>query len=116
MANIKGGVKNDILAGTASADRMQGLGGNDRLTALAETTCWKAARATTSWSADWDRTRLTAERRGVADAQAALLSNGEAIIFDGYPAPPASLAGAGLELHADSFAIPELGTRSMTGG
>lgn len=31
MANIKGGAKNDILNGTAFADRMQGLGGHDIL-------------------------------------------------------------------------------------
>ena len=34
MANIKGGNKNDILFGTAAADRIQGMGGNDRLSGL----------------------------------------------------------------------------------
>lgn len=31
MANIKGSLRNDVLNGTAGADRIQGLGGNDRL-------------------------------------------------------------------------------------
>ena len=48
-----------------------------------------------------------------ADSQAALLSNGTTILFDGYAAPPPSLLnGTNLTMVAAAFAIPELTTWS----
>lgn len=122
---IRGGAGNDLISGDEGTDVLTGGGGAD--TFVVDT--YYGTDRITDFEDGVDKLSLYGgltitgwEARdtngdGVADAQAALLSNGQALIFDGYTAAPSSLAGgAGLELHSEQFAIPELTDWSATSG
>ena len=112
---LSGDLGSDILTGGSGADRfvVDTYYGTDRITDFedgVDTLELYGGLTITGWEA------RDSDGDGIADAQAALLSNGEAIVFDGYSAAPPSLAGTGLQLHAEQFSIPELASWSMTGG
>lgn len=123
--DIRGGGGNDLISGDLDADILTGGGGadtfvmdayygTDRITDFedgVDTLALYGGLTIAGWEA------RDTDGDGVADAMAALLSNGEAVLFEGYAAAPQSLVDATqLALHAEQFAIPELGTWSMADG
>ena len=122
---INGGAGNDLLSGDLDADVLTGGSGadtfvldtyfgTDRITDFedgVDTLALYGGLTITGWE-----TRDT-NGDGTADAYAALLSNNQAVIFDGYTSAPANLvSGTGLALHTEQFAIPDLADWSAATG
>lgn len=124
--SILGGGGNDLISGDLGSDVLTGGSGadifvvdtyygSDRITDF-EDGSDKLALYGGLTIAGWEGRDTDGDE--VVDAQAARLSNGETILFDGYSAPPASLVGTapGLVLHSGPFAIPELSLWTQAGG
>jgi Ca2+-binding RTX toxin-like protein len=122
---IDGGAGNDVLSGDLESDVLTGGSGadtfvidtyygTDRITDFQDGVDTLALYGGLTING-WEGRDTNGD--GVSDAQAALLSNGQALIFDGYTAAPSSLAsGSGLALHAEQFAIPDLANWSADTG
>ena len=122
---IIGGAGNDLLCGDQGADVLTGGSGADIF--VIDGYC--GTDGITDFEDNLDRVALYGgltitgwEARdtngdGTADAAAALLSNGQAILFEGYASAPASLlSGDGLVRHSGHFAIPDLSGWSGSAG
>jgi Ca2+-binding RTX toxin-like protein len=122
---IDGGAGNDVISGDLDSDVLTGGSGadtfvidtyygTDRITDFedgVDTLALYGGLTITDWEA------RDSDGDGIADQAAALLSNGEAVLFDGYTAAPASLvSGVGLALHTAQFAIPDLADWSAASG
>lgn len=123
--DIRGGSGNDLISGDLGSDVLTGgdgadtfvvdsYYGTDRITDFedgVDALALYGGLTITGWES------RDTNGDGIADAQAALLSNGQALIFDGLTSAPSSLvSGTGLGLHAEQFAIPELTDWSAGGG
>lgn len=124
--DIRGGAGNDLISGDLGDNVLTGgsgvdifvfdtNGGDNRITDFEDGVDLIALYGGLS-IAGWEGRDTDGDQ--AVDAQAAILSNGEAILFDGYAAPPASLVGTapGLVLHSEQFAIPELSLWTQAGG
>lgn len=105
---ISGDEGDNILTGGAGADRFvfDSNGGNNHITDFEDGTdsIWLyGGLQLVGWE------RRDSDGDGFGDSQAALLSNGTSILFEGHADAPASLlGGAGMMMTSDHFAIPEL--------
>jgi Ca2+-binding RTX toxin-like protein len=105
---VSGDIGNDVLTGGTGADLfvVDSYYGTDRITDF-EDAIDKLVLFGGLTISGWETRDTNAD--GTADAAAALLSNGQAIWFDGYLNAPSTLAGgSGVVLHSQQFFIPEL--------
>ena len=123
--DIRGGAGNDLLSGDLGEDVLSGGAGAD----IFVVDTYYGTDRITDFEDGVDRLALyggltiegwearDTDGDGTIDAQAALLSNGQAVVFKGYTTPPAGLTdGSGLVLHSEQFAIPELTNWTALGG
>ena len=116
--DIRGGAGNDLISGDLGSDVLTGGSGadifvvdtyygSDRITDFEDGTDLLALYGGLTITG-WEGRDTNGDE--VVDAQAARLSNGQTILFDGHATPPPSLVGTapGLVLHSEQFAIPEL--------
>ena len=113
---IRGGAGNDLLSGDLGADVLTGGSGAD----IFVVDSYYGTDRITDFEDSVDRLALydgltiqgwetrDSNGDGIADTTAALLSNGQAILFDGINAPSSLLDGSAVVQHSEQFAIPEL--------
>lgn len=123
--DIRGGDGNDLISGDLGSNILTGgsgadifvfdlFGGDNRITDFEDGIDGIALYGGLTISGWQARDR---DGDGIIDSQAAMLSDGSSILFEGHSAVPASLADmSGVTLHAGEFAIPELTAWSAPGG
>lgn len=112
---LSGDLGNDILSGGSGADIfvVDSYYGTDRITDF-EDGVDRLALYDGLTITGWENRDTDGD--GSADSSAALLSNGEAILFNGLNAPASLVDGTAVVHHADHFAIPELAGWTAEGG